>query len=235
MFVLFVVKGTIGVDDNEAAAGVKAGWNDAFGAEVKIDTDDQAHMQWISSQAAERAAQYNIEGVNYSLTLGVAKNIIPAIASTNALVSAACALEAFKLVTFCSQTLNNWFMYMGTCGVNSETFEYQKSEDCPVCNRVGVSARKTDTLQEFLDALGEIQHFQLFKPSRTSVSVPGKNLIMRAPEILFKATQGNLDKSLDELGLRDGDELILNSLDAQGGSIVTLALVSDAMDVESKS
>lgn len=67
-------------------------------------------MRWMFAHAEARAAEYGILGVTYQLTQGVVKNIIPAIASTNALVAAACALEALKLVTLCAAGLNNYMM-----------------------------------------------------------------------------------------------------------------------------
>lgn len=67
--------------------------------------------------------------------MGVVKNIIPAVASTNALVSAACVNEAFKILTGCNNKLANYMRYMGQTNVSVSAFEYQREPDCLVCSR----------------------------------------------------------------------------------------------------
>lgn len=62
-------------------------------------------MSWVFEKSLERAKKFNIEGVTEMLTLGVAKNIIPAIASTNALIASVLTGEVFKLLTGCGPSV----------------------------------------------------------------------------------------------------------------------------------
>lgn len=64
---------------------------------VPIDGDDPQHISWIYEKSMERATQFNITGLTYRLVQGVVKNIIPAVASTNAVIAAACATEVSKI------------------------------------------------------------------------------------------------------------------------------------------
>jgi ubiquitin-activating enzyme E1 C len=43
---------------------------------------------------------------------GVVKNIVPAIASTNAIVAATCALETLKIATMCSTGMDVYMQYV---------------------------------------------------------------------------------------------------------------------------
>lgn len=58
-----------------------------------LDGDDPQHVSWVYEKAQERANSFNITGLSYRLVQGVLKNIIPAVASTNAVIAASCANE----------------------------------------------------------------------------------------------------------------------------------------------
>ena len=88
-----------------------------FGEDTNIDGDDPQHISWIYEKARERAEQFGIQGVTFRLTQGVVKRIIPAVASTNAVIAAACATEVFKVATSCCNPLNNYMVFndSGNC------------------------------------------------------------------------------------------------------------------------
>ena len=100
-----------------------------------VDKDSIEDVEWIYKTALERAKKYKIEGVTYNLTLGVIKNVIPAIASTNALIAASTVMEALKIWAGFSKRLDNYFMYMGHEGIYSSTLVYEKFEGCKTCSK----------------------------------------------------------------------------------------------------
>ena len=141
--------------------------------------------------------------MTYSLTQGVVKNIIPAIASTNAIIAASCCNEALKIATGVNPYLNNYMMYTGDDGIYTYTFEHQRKEDCPVCGNLAkqLEVNPSWTLEELVERFRDMAEAQVKNPS--SLRTPGKTLYMK---IMHSQTSGNLEKPLSEL-LVDGEEL----------------------------
>ncbi|CAE6455148.1 unnamed protein product [Rhizoctonia solani] len=143
----------------------------------RMDTDDPEHIGWLYQTALGRAKEFKIDGVTWSLTQGVVKNIIPAIASTNAIIAE---------------------------GIYSYTFEHEQRKDCPVCGGevLDVAISNEWTVERFIEWLQEKQDVQIKKPS---LSASGKNIYLQAPPQLEQATRPNLEKKLSELVPNGGD------------------------------
>lgn len=182
-------------------------WERVFGADRKMDTDNPEHIQWLYETALTRANLFNIEGVTYQLTQGIVKNIIPAIASTNAIIAASCCNEAFKIATSCNPYLNNYMMYTGDDSVYTYTFELHRKENCPVCGNASLSLQfpGTKSLQDLIDKLAEMPETKSKAPS---LMVGTKQLYMRQPPQLELNTRPNLKKPLNEL-FDSGDEIVM--------------------------
>lgn len=174
--------------------------------ERKLDNDDPEHIAWLLEQAQARAQQFGIQGVTWSLTQGVVKNIIPAIASTNAVIAAACTQEAFKIATNSNPILDNYMMYTGNEGVYTYTFKHEQRPDCPVCGGEsrGFVVEKHAKFERVLEMLRDLQDLQIKRPSLASARTGP--LYFQAPPQLEANTRPNLEKTCGEL-LETGDEL----------------------------
>ena len=177
----------------------------------KLDKDDPEHVAWLYQKAAARAEEFDIPGVTYALTQGTIKNIIPAIASTNAIIAAACCNEAFKLATSSVPCLgfdNNYMMYSGNDSIYTYTFNHEKKPDCPVCSDEArpLEVDPKATLEELLESLAVRPEAQLKKPN---IRAEGKTLYMRVPQSLEEMTRPNLSKTLHELGLENGQHVVV--------------------------
>jgi ubiquitin-activating enzyme E1 C len=67
-----------------------------------------------------------IIGVDYKLVQGVVKNIIPAVASSNAAIAAACTTEVFKLATSICKPLNNYMVFNNADGIYTYSYPNEK-------------------------------------------------------------------------------------------------------------
>ena len=169
-----------------------------------VDGDNPKHIKWIYEVAQERAQRFGIRGVTYRLTQGVVKRIIPAIASTNAIIASACTNEALKLATLMSHSLDNYMMYSGNEGVYTYTYKTERREGCPVCGqpRFSMTIPRSMTLGELREKFAE--HPKM-KFTDATVQGPERPLYMPKTPALEKMTAPNLKKTLPELGIEDGE------------------------------
>jgi ubiquitin-activating enzyme E1 C len=181
--------------------------------DIVLDTDDPEHITWLYQTALSRAKEFGIQGVTYSMTQGVVKNIIPAIASTNAIIAASCCNEAFKIATSSASFLgnpgqNNYMLYTGDAGIYTYTFEHQKKDDCPVCGEEpkDLHVNPDSTLGELVESFAERPESQLKKPNMRTEE---KSLYYSTPEGLRQQTEPNLKKNLGEL-LSDGEQMAVS-------------------------
>ncbi|XP_073448311.1 NEDD8-activating enzyme E1 catalytic subunit isoform X1 [Aquarana catesbeiana] len=181
-----------------------------FGEGVQLDGDDPEHIQWIFKKSLERASQFHIRGVTYRLTQGVVKRIIPAVASTNAVIAAACSTEVFKIASSAYMPLNNYLVFNDVDGLYTYTFEAERKDNCPACSLhpQNIEFPSSAKLQEVLDYLTNDTSLQMKSPAITA-TLDGKNktLYLQTVASIEERTRPNLCKTLHELGLVDGQEL----------------------------
>jgi len=189
------------------------------------DMDQVDDVQWLFETASKRAAECGIEGVTLSSTLGVAKNIIPAVASTNAIVAAMCTNECLKLVTGCSLSLDNYCMYNGTEGVFSHTFKAEKLPWTVTSMKpLKMTCDPKETLEQFRERLCDNSLMRLKNPG---IRKPGNTIYMPFPQVIEQECRPSLKKTMAEL-FAEGDLIYVT--DKQLVNPLNLKISFDATD-----
>ena len=112
-------------------------WPEAH-PDKSVDNESLIHLEWIRKESEKRATEFGIqilpENNNTKYVQLILKNIIPAVSSTNALIASICCNEVVKMSVEYGRTLNNYFLYNGTEGIYSNSFECEKLANCSVCS-----------------------------------------------------------------------------------------------------
>ncbi|SCV04416.1 LANO_0G10066g1_1 [Lachancea nothofagi CBS 11611] len=102
-----------------------------------FDYADGASFQWLMSNSLERAERFNIDASKLTpqFVLGVVKNIVPSVASTNAIIAAQCCNEASKLLynEYDVERSKNFLVYNGEDGCFAHSFVHERLPTCLVC------------------------------------------------------------------------------------------------------
>uniref|UniRef100_A0A915EDV4 DNA replication licensing factor MCM2 n=1 Tax=Ditylenchus dipsaci TaxID=166011 RepID=A0A915EDV4_9BILA len=158
-----------------------------------LDSDNPAHVEW---------------GVDPRLTLGVLKRIIPAVASTNAIIAGSCALEALKLASNISISMDNYLNFADIDGINFSVIKLDRNPECLVCSGAAITypTPPSSTLKDFLKQVKE--KYQLDNPSIQSSDSMLYMISSLMPQMVETSRQ-NLAKTLTDLGVQENSELVI--------------------------
>ncbi|KAJ5194637.1 ubiquitin-like activating enzyme [Penicillium cinerascens] len=125
---------------------------------ITFDKDDVDTLDFVTATANLRANIFHLEAKSKFDTKQMAGNIIPAIATTNAMTASLCVLQAFKVLQ--DNLANAKMVFLersGARAINSDSLDPPKP-NCPVCSvaqgRVSFDPERA-TLEDLVNVLRE--------------------------------------------------------------------------------
>ncbi|KAJ0411679.1 hypothetical protein ATCC90586_002063 [Pythium insidiosum] len=170
---------------------------------LEFDKDDAIAMEFVTAAANLRAAVFKISMESLYSCKGIAGNIIPAIATTNAIVAGIQVLEAFKILraaapiaetckyTYCNRAWDSRGVLLNPVALS------KPNPKCYVCSKQMVELA-IDTQQTLLRQLVEKVLKKRLGVNEPTVSI-GANTIYEEGEDAEESLAVNLDKRLVDL------------------------------------
>ncbi|GIJ91999.1 e1 ubiquitin-activating protein uba2 [Aspergillus pseudoviridinutans] len=161
-----------------------------------FDKDDVDTLDFVTASANLRATIFGIEPKSKFDTKQMAGNIIPAIATTNAMTAGLCVLQAFKVLKEDFQNAKMVFLERsGARAVNSDSLK-PPNPSCPVCS-VATARIKIDPERATVnDLVQDVLRLQLGYGEEFSLS-------NELGTIYDPDLEDNLPKKLSDLGIKN--------------------------------
>lgn len=195
---------------------------------ITFDKDDEDTLDFVSASANLRSIIFGIETKSRFDIKQMAGNIIPAIATTNAIVAGLCVLQSFKVLKG---------DFSGTKEVFLSPFAPERllasdrirgpNPDCPVC-----SVAQTRVLVDMSRAtLGDLVEDFL----RLQLGYGEEIVVNHGDNLLYDVDETeNLEKKLSELGIKDDSFLTVIDDDEENPRVNLVLNVQASTTVEDK-
>ncbi|RMZ77669.1 hypothetical protein DV738_g4249, partial [Chaetothyriales sp. CBS 135597] len=166
---------------------------------ITFDKDDDDTLDFVTATANLRAQIFGIEAKSKFDTKQMAGNIIPAIATTNAMIAGLCVMQSFKVLR--GDYAKSKMVYLDR-GNMSATSVDPPNPNCVVCSaamaRVQIDADRATLKKLVEDVL------------KTKLSYGDEISILSDKGLIYDPDlEDNLDKTLASLGVGDGSTLTI--------------------------
>lgn len=163
---------------------------------ITFDKDDDDTLDFVTSSANIRSTVFGIERKSRFDIKQMAGNIIPAIATTNAIVAGLCVLEAFKVLKGNYKQAKEVFLTPFNQGdrLLAATWPRPPKPDCPVCGVYNTTVKVDFSRGTLNDIVEDFLRVQLGYADK-EFSVQNEIGILYDPDEDF-----NLEKNLTDLG-----------------------------------
>ena len=167
---------------------------------LTFDKDDVDTLDFVAATANLRAIIFGIEPRSKFDVKQMAGNIIPAIATTNAMVAGLCVLQAFKVMRQDLSKARNVFLERSTARVTNSEALRPPNPDCAVCGVVSAKVSIDPSRATLEDLVQGILRKDLGYGEEFSVS--NDIGVLYDPDL-----DDNLEKKLGDLGVK-GDSFL---------------------------
>lgn len=160
---------------------------------ITFDKDDDDTMDFVTASGNLRATIFGIEAKSKFDTKQMAGNIIPAIATTNAMVAGLCVMQAFKVLK--GEYARTKWLWLWNGSLRTDQLE-KPNPECVVCSvamaRISVDLEKA-TLNDLVQNI-----------LKTNFSYGEEVTVMSEAGIIYDPDlEDNLEKKLTNLGIGD--------------------------------